>query len=174
MKLYESNPVNNEVKLPYLPINWCAEFLSTIHRLTVWKFGPKMSWDSLRRSWSSPSDSDSLHGLKSASPVGKDTRRYRIWRVGSVLTPGSPSVKQNPHQHQVCMLVTFFYWPCQIQKQKGARRLVKLGMTKIHRWFNQHLVITAWAEFPVETLCWIYDRIFALRKWYVVPMKSSS
>ena len=68
----------------------------------------------------------------------------------------------------------FFNWQCHIQKQKGARRLVKLGMMKIHHWFNQHLVITAWAEFPVENLCWIYDRIFALRKSYVGPMKSSS
>ena len=173
--MYETvwNPAKQWGKLPYLPINWCGGFLSTINRHIVWKFGPKMSWDSLRRSWSSPSDSDSLHGLKSASPAGKDTRRYGICRVGSVLTPGSP-MKAKSSPASGLHVGDFFYWPCQIQKQTGARRLVKLGMMKIHHWFNQHLVITAWAEFPVETLCWIYDRIFALRKSYVGPMKSSS
>lgn len=144
-------------KLPYLPINWCGGFLSTIHRLTVLEV------------WSK-----NVLGFTSKKLIFTIRLRLVAWAEVSItcgegyqkiqnlaswfsVDTGSPSVKQNPHQHQVDLHVgDFFDWPCQIQKQKGARRLVKLGMIKIHHWFNQHLVITAWAEFPVETLCWIY------------------
>lgn len=160
-------------KLPYLPINWCGGCLSTIHRLTIWKFGPKNVLRFTSKKLIFTIRLRLVAWAEVSITCGEGYQKIQNLASWFSVDTGSP-MKAKSSPASGLHVGGFFYWPCQIQKQKGARRFVKLGMMKIHHWFNQHLVITAWAEFPVEILCWIYDRIFALRKWYVGPMKSSS